>query len=350
MAVKRIDILTFLAMAKQFPVADVRSPAEFAHAHIPNAFSLPLFTNEERVVVGTTYKQQSRQDAIKTGLDYFGPKMKAIVVEVEAILQQQKTKTILVHCWRGGMRSAAIAWLLDLYGFDVYTLQGGYKTFRTWVLKQFEKPYPLQVLGGYTGSGKTEMLLAMQKKGAVVIDLEGLANHKGSAFGSLGLPPQPSAEMFENMLAIELNEAVEKLAEKQQPFIWVEAESQRIGNINMPHNFFKQMKEAAYLFADISFEERLAFITQWYGKFDKTDLINAVIRIRKRLGGLDTKLTINFLLEDNVQEAFSILLKYYDKYYERSNLAEAKPINKIQMPNINAVNNADMLLNWANKQ
>jgi tRNA 2-selenouridine synthase len=350
MAVKRLDIDSFLAMARTYPVADVRSPDEFTHAHIPNAFSLPLFTNDERVVVGTTYKQQSRENAIKIGLDYFGPKMKSIVVQVEELLQEKKTKIILVHCWRGGMRSAAIAWLLDLYGFEVYTLQGGYKAFRNWVLKQFEKSYPLQVLGGYTGSSKTETLLGMQQKGSVIIDLEGLANHKGSAFGSLGLPPQPSAEMFENMLAIHLRRAVEKLAENKQSFIWVEAESQRIGNINLPHIFFKQMKDAPYLFVDIPFEERLDFIIKWYGKFDKGELINAILRIRKRLGGLDTKQAINFLLEDNIFESFSILLKYYDKYYERSNLAEAKPINKIQLPSTNAAYNSTALIAWAQKQ
>lgn len=350
MAVKRISITEFLSLAQEHPVADVRSPAEFEHAHIPGAFSLPLFTNEERKVVGTTYKQQSREDAIKIGLDYFGPKMKAIVVQVETLLQQKNTKTILIHCWRGGMRSAAIAWLLDLYGFTVYTLQGGYKSFRNWALQQFELQYPLQVVGGYTGSGKTEALLSMQQRGAVVIDLEGLANHKGSAFGSLGLPAQPSTEMFENVLALELRQAVVKLKNIQQQCIWIESESQRIGSINLHASFFKQMKEAPYLFVDIPFEERLKFIIQWYGKFDKTELINATIRIRKRLGGLDTKLAVNFLLEDNIEACFNILLKYYDKYYERSNLAEAKPVKKLQLPTVNAEQNAYAIISWKIEQ
>lgn len=346
MAVKRISIAEFLLLAQEHPVADVRSPAEFEHAHIPGAFSLPLFSNDERAVVGTTYKQQSREDAIKIGLDYFGPRMKAIVIEVENILQQKNTKTILVHCWRGGMRSAAIAWLLDLYGFTVYTLQGGYKAFRNWVLQQFEIKYPLQIIGGYTGSGKTEALLAMKKKGIVVVDLEGLANHKGSAFGSLGLPAQPSTEMFENLLALELRQAVHKLEHANQQCIWIESESQRIGNINLQSSFFKQMKEAPYLFIDIPFEERLKFIMEWYGKFDKSELINAIIRIRKRLGGLDTKLAVNFLLEDNVEACFSILLKYYDKYYDKSNLADGKVLDKLALPTVHAEQNAYAIISW----
>ena len=150
MAATRIDINQFLELTKQHPVLDVRSPGEYNHAHLPNAVSLPLFTDEERKVVGTTYKQQSRESAIKIGLDYFGPKMRRMVEDVETILANHaiKTKslspsdarTILVYCWRGGMRSGAVSWLLDLYGFKVYTLAGGYKKFRNLVLESFKKP------------------------------------------------------------------------------------------------------------------------------------------------------------------------------------------------------------------
>src|SRR5450756_191934 len=138
MAIEKINIKNFLELADQYPVIDVRSPAEYNHAQIPGAYSLPLFTDEERKIVGTTYKQQSREDAIKSGLDFFGPKMKKIVEEVEQLITNRQrsihkkdplpiTNCVLVHCWRGGMRSAAIAWLLDMYGFKIFTLAGGYK-------------------------------------------------------------------------------------------------------------------------------------------------------------------------------------------------------------------------------
>ncbi len=323
MAIHKITIEEFLALAKQHPVLDVRSPGEYAHAHIPNACSFPLFTDEERKVVGTAYKQQSREVAIKIGLDYFGVKMRKMVEEAESLVvshqplvkttkteEQPYSKTVLVHCWRGGMRSAGVGWLLDLYGFKVYTLVGGYKVFRHWVLEQFEKTYSFNVLGGYTGSGKTYVLEAMLTKGENVIDLEGLAHHKGSAFGALGMPKQPSQEMFENKLSLKLYAA----AQQQKP-IWVEDESQRIGEVNIPMNLWKQMRTSPLYFLDIPFEERLKHITAEYGKQHKENLVNAIIRIKKRLGGLETKEAIGALIEDRIEDSFRILLTYYDKHY-----------------------------------
>ena len=217
MSNQRLAIPEFLQYAHQQLVIDVRSPAEYQHAHMPGAVNIPLFDNEERKIVGTIYKQKSREDAIKIGLDLFGPKMRRIVEEVESLLQNKTTeendaekqeqidrKSVAIYCWRGGMRSGAVAWLLSLYGYKIYLLDGGYKAFRNWVLGQFEKEYSLKVLGGFTGSGKTEILKELKEKGQNVIDLEKLAHHKGSAFGRLGEEAQPTSEMFENTLAIEL--------------------------------------------------------------------------------------------------------------------------------------------------
>ena len=323
MAIHKLTIEEFLAFAKQHPVLDVRSPGEYNHAHIPGAISFPLFTDDERKVVGTAYKQQSREEAIKIGLDYFGVKMRKMVEEAESIVTSHKpavntettnghpsSKIILVHCWRGGMRSAGVAWLLDLYGFNVYTLVGGYKLFRRWTLEQFEKNYSFHVLGGYTGSGKTYVLNAMLKKSENVIDLEGLAHHKGSAFGALGMPKQPSQEMFENKLSLNLFAA----AQEQKP-IWVEDESQRIGEVNLPINLWKQMRTQPLFFLDISFEERLKHIVVEYGKEEKEKLVNAIIRIKKKLGGLEAKEAIGALIEDRTEDCFRILLSYYDKLY-----------------------------------
>ncbi len=319
MAVKKISIEEFIELSGTYPVLDVRSPGEYAHAHIPNAHSLPLFTDEERKVVGTLYKQESREKAIKKGLEYFGVKMVKMVDEAEAIIKNE-TKTVLVHCWRGGMRSAGVAWLLDLYGFKVYTLAGGYKTFRQWVLAQFKKDYAFKIIGGYTGSGKTEVLAAMQKKSMAVIDLEALANHKGSAFGGINMPEQPSQEMFENKMAVELFSIQKKYSPESSPAlptIYLEDESQRIGLVNIPMDIWKQMRTKSLLFIQIPFEERLKFITAHYGKGEKEKLVNAILRIKKRLGGLETKTAINFLLEDNITEAFRVLLHYYDKMYKK---------------------------------
>jgi tRNA 2-selenouridine synthase len=341
MAIEKIDIEKYLQLSNQHPVIDVRSPGEFNHAQIPGAYSLPLFTDEERKIVGTTYKQQSREAAIKIGLDFFGVRMKGIVEEVEGIGQLARDNSILVHCWRGGMRSAAIAWLLDMYGFKVYTLTGGYKAFRNWALKQFEKEYKIKILGGYTGSGKTMILQELNSKGYPVVDLENLANHKGSAFGAIGEKPQPSQEMFENLLAMKLV-AVPPTSE-----VWLEDESQRIGRLIIPNDFWEKMRTSPVYFVDIPFEERLNYLMDTYGNFDKEELRDSILRIQKRLGALETKNATNLLAENNNRECFRILLNYYDKLYtkglnNRENLSSL--LNKIDCENVNVKQNIQKIL------
>ena len=334
MAVQKIDIDNFIietsasigSSLRSSITIDVRSPAEFEHAHIPHALNLPLFDNEQRALIGTTYKKQSREAAIKVGLPLFGAKMLPMIETVEAWIKDRQKEndltkpTIYVHCWRGGMRSAAVAWLLDLYGYKVIQLTGGYKAYRNWVLAQFTIPYSLKVLGGYTGSGKTEILHALQNKNYPVIDLEGLAHHKGSAFGAIGQLPQPSQEMFENLLA-------EKLLEvnKKQKSIWIEDESQRIGTVLIPTPLFHLMRNSTCYFMTIPFEQRLNFIVEGYGSFDQKSLIEATMRIQKRLGGLETKTAVDFITAGALKEAFSILLKYYDKWYEKNAKNEVLP-------------------------
>lgn len=343
-----MQITEFLALAQHHLVLDVRSPGEYAHACIPGALSFPLFTDEERKVVGTTYKQHSREDAIKIGLDYFGPKMRAMVQQVEDILATRAQTigapahhTVLVHCWRGGMRSAAIAWLLDLYGFKVCTLAGGYKAFRHWALAQLAKPYNLRVLGGYTGSGKTELLAQLAASGRNVVDLESIARHKGSAFGAMGQGPQPSQEMFENNLAVALS-----ALPPGEP-VWVEDESRRIGNINLPAGFWAAMRTSQLYFLDIPAEARLQHIVAGYGRYRKEELVANIMRIRKRLGGLATRESINCLIDDDVTGCFRILLRYYDKFYAhglQSRDGGPVQITTIQAPTVNAPANAASLI------
>ena len=313
MAIEKIHIEQFLELAKQHPVLDVRSPGEYKHAHIPGACSLPLFTDEERKIVGTAYKQESREQAIKLGLDFFGVKMRKMVEEVEQL--SSNSKTVLVHCWRGGMRSAGVAWLLDLYGFKVFTLVGGYKKYRNYVLDTFRLPFQFNILGGYTGSGKTELLKALKERGEKVIDLEGIANHKGSAFGNIGMPPQPGQEMFENLLAKELRKSLE--GQPESP-VWLEDESQRIGLVNIPGELWKTMRQSPVYFLDIPFEERLKHIVQEYGQLDPEKLADAIGRISQKLGNLNAKTAILLLNEGKITESFDILLKYYDKHYFKS--------------------------------
>lgn len=325
MAIQKLTIKEFLQQSKHHVLLDVRSPAEYNHAHIPSATSFPLFTDEERKTVGTTYKQKSREDAIKIGLDFFAPKMRRMVEEVEAMRKRLETggqkSEVFIYCWRGGMRSAAIAWLLDLYGFKVFTLAGGYKAFRNHVLQTFEQAFQFKIVGGYTGSGKTEVLLELEKNGETIIDLEKIASHKGSAFGGFKMPPQPKQEMFENLLAFELNTKSKESSGLRPPAsgfclpIWLEDESQRIGDLNLPNALWNAMRKSPIVFLEVPFEERLNHIVEEYGNCDKEKLMDSTKRISQRLGGLDTKNTIEFLEKENIKEAFRILLGYYDKRY-----------------------------------
>ena len=351
---RRVQVEEFLLQSKDSLMLDVRSPGEYNHAHIPGAVSFPLFTDEERKVVGTAYKQQSREAAIKIGLDYFGPKMRGMVEEVEKNIEQinkdqrsdevrgKQLQTpnpkppVFIYCWRGGMRSGAVAWLMNLYGFNVTVLAGGYKAFRNYVLKSFEQPRSFKILGGYTGSGKTEVLHQLKLNGEKIIDLEGIASHKGSAFGSINMPPQPMQEMFENKLSFELlatscKQEHEQIGasyidditpnSKRQTLnhcFWVEDESQRIGSVNIPAAIWNRMRSSPLYFLEIPFEERLVHIDEEYGQCGKEKLLSAIDRIKKRLGGLETKNATQYLEEGNTRECFRILLHYYDKQYKKS--------------------------------
>lgn len=383
MAIILIDINQFLSKRATYPVIDVRSPSEYAHAHIPGAYNLPLFSDEERKIVGTVYKQENRENAIKAGLKIFGPQMVSMIEEIENLTGYKRVsannsgqnftskKTVLVHCWRGGMRSAGVAWLLDLYGFKVYTLMGGYKNFRQWCYRQFKAPLDISIVGGYTGSGKTGVIHQLQKQHLPAIDLEGLASHKGSAFGGIGMDTQPTQEMFENLLAMELIRLstlqqnltlLDNVLAKPTPTetdahsaslqgatkIWVEDESQRIGNLNLPLPIWLQMRKSRVYYLDIPFEDRLDYLVEDYGKCEREKISDAIMRIKKRLGGLETKTAVNFLFDGNLKECFRILLSYYDKYYLKGlqNREDwQQMVTYVACPSVSTENNTRALLN-----
>ncbi len=296
-------------------IIDVRSPGEYEKGHIPGAVSMPLFSNEERAIIGTIYKQQGRRQAMLEALNYYGVNVRHIVEQVIDALKNNtilNQNTILVYCWRGGMRSGVVCWMLNLFGINTIQLKGGYKSFRGYALKQFKSEYNFIILGGKTGSAKTELLRALQSNQFQTIDLENLAMHKGSAFGGLGQPNKVSQEHFENLLADALHQY-----NNEKP-IWLEDESQRIGNINIPNPIWAQMRTAEVYYLDITMKERLKKIVNDYGQFNLEQLADSTIRLRKRLGGLQTQNCLKFLEEGNIENAFEILLNYYDRTYQKS--------------------------------
>lgn len=289
-------------------IVDVRSPCEFQKGHIPGAINIPLFSNEERSIVGTIYKQIGRREAVKKGLEIIDLKR----ISDALFLLPSK---IGIYCFRGGMRSASVAYIAQLLGCEVEALKGGYKAFRSWAIERFKIPYTLAILGGKTGSGKTVII---NKMGENAIDLEKLASHRGSVFGGLGRQ-QPTQEQFENELAAQLFWKAGK-----NP-LWLEDESRYIGTIKIPDALFLQMQNANTYILEKSFEERLATSIKEYSIYTTDKLKDAVLRLIKKLGSQKCLEVVNAIDCGDLTKAASILLQYYDKKYEYGLSKKRKP-------------------------
>lgn len=304
---KRIEPPQLLQLEPDRVLLDVRTPAEYAQGHVPGAVNMPLFSNEERAEVGTLYKQVNPEKAFLRGLDFAGAKMSWYVKETMRLAPSRK---VALHCWRGGQRSGSIATLLAFAKFDVQVLAGGYKAYRHHVLEQFSaQKHRFVVLGGKTGSGKTLILKELQNKGEQVIDLEGLAHHKGSAFGALGELPQPTVEQFENDLFFELS----KLEPSRR--IWVENESRNIGKVFVPTGLFERVKTSPLVHLEIPFETRINYLVEGYGNYPKEELIGSLLKITKRMGGNNVKDALEAYEAGDIRKATAVALHYYDKTY-----------------------------------
>ncbi len=336
---KAISPIEFLEKAQFIPIIDVRSPGEFEKAHIPGAYNIPLFDNEERAKVGTKYKNAGKDAAVLLGLGIVGPQLADFVKSAKKLTTD---KSVLVHCWRGGMRSGSFAWLLETAGFQANIMEGGYKAYRNMVLSFFEKPMNLIVLGGKTGSAKTETLHQLQHLGEQIIDLEGIANHQGSAFGAIGQKEQPSSEFFENLLF----EKFQKLDLTKR--IWIEDESKNIGTCNIPLPLWDKMRASKVLFLDIEPEARIPFLVEKYAQAGvDTELQESLNRIQKRLGGQQFNEATKALKIKNYADVAKITLEYYDKWYLMGlQKREEKQVFKIITQSNNPKLNAHLLLDF----
>lgn len=306
-------------------ILDVRSPSEYCQGHIPGAVNLPLFTDQERAIVGTAYKKEGKDKALELGLKFCGPKLVDYVNNAKGYLKHGYAK---IHCWRGGMRSSAIAMLLYKIGMPIILLGGGYKAFRQWAHKLFAYPFKYSVLSGFTGCGKTSILHALNGRGEQIIDLEALAHHRGSSFGSLQMPDQPSTEQFQNDLAIQLAQF------DPEKRIWVEDESRLIGTCHIPDPFFRLIKAAPFFVIDRPLQERLDNLMAVYGKANPQELIQATQRISKKLGGSKTKEVVALILEGRAKTVLEILLHYYDSSYRYALSKRALPAARYYEENL----------------
>ncbi len=305
--IQTIGIDEFLLKGKDTTIVDVRTPSEFMQGHIPGAVNIPLFSDEERAEVGTLYKKKGKTEAILMGLDFVGPRMSHLLKQ--GIGHAGEKKEILIHCWRGGMRSASMAWLFSQAGLSCFLLEGGYKNYRNHILSYFAGDRRAVIIGGLTGSGKTNILKRLGELGEQVIDLEGLACHKGSAFGSLGMGIQPSSEHFANLLYAEMS--------RTDPGrrLFLEDESRNIGTVFMPDEVYGLIRRSHLLALMSAPATRLEKLAGEYGTFPVEELIGSVRKIEKRLGHELAGKAVEAITEGRIRDAIEIVLVYYDKSY-----------------------------------
>jgi len=339
-----IQIDQYYKQYQELPVIDVRSPGEFEKGHMPGAHNIPLFSNTERAHVGTVYKQQGSEKAIELGYLYVNPKLDLFIKEALAIAPN---KHAIVHCWRGGMRSHAFANHLSTNGFNnVKVIEKGYKAYRKYVLSSFKKEVNLKVIGGFTGSGKTHILHHLHQTGHQVINLELIANHKGSAFGAIGEKDQPTVEQFENNLF----KYWEKLNYNKP--VYIEDESHNIGGVKLPMSLYTTMRKSNVYFLDIPKEKRAQVLVGDYGGHNNEQLKASILKITKRLGGLVTQQALKALSQQNYFKVAMLMLNYYDKSYLKGiQKRDTEQIIKIKRHSTNPIENANHIIQYIeNKQ
>ena len=302
-----MDLSEFFSLRRDLPVIDVRSEGEYEEGHIPGAINIPILNNAERKEVGTDYKKKGQKEAIMTGFRLIGPRLESLLDEAE---KTAAGKEMLVHCWRGGMRSNYFCQFASMARLRAKSLSGGYKNYRTKALESFKSPFKLTVIGGSTGSGKTEILRALANKGEQIIDLESLAHHKGSVFGGLMMPAQPTTEQFENNLF----EEIMKLDLNKR--IWIEDESLAIGKIFMPKSFWDALSSSPVVELDVDRGMRIERLVKEYGPADRAEFLELMGKIVKRLGGQHYNAAKEKLLSGDMHSTIEILLTYYDKAYQ----------------------------------
>ena len=304
-----LEASDFYRYSGMMPIVDVRSPGEFAAGHIVGAINLPVFDDEQREVVGTIYARRGRSEAAAAGLNFVLPKIQKILRQAKQISPQRR---LILHCWRGGLRSATIATAFDRAGLQVYLLAGGYKAYRMHLRSQISLHEKIIVLGGYTGSGKTELLKAMSKAGVQTIDLENLAHHRGSAFGALPGLPQPTNEQFENNLFYNWHGI------NPEQVVWLEDESRMIGHVTLPEYLYSKVAGSPLVRIMVPLELRIENLVRDYAGTDRELLAEAIHRVGPKMGGDRMQDALKALYRGDYSHVAGLMLVYYDKAYEYS--------------------------------
>ncbi len=320
---KELDIEAYYRNPQAFLLADVRSPGEYLEDHIEGAASIPLFSDEERAYTGTLYKQEGARAAKRAARDLILKRMPEMLRALDDLKKSGAGRKLLVYCARGGDRSAVTATFLAMESTEAYRLTGGYKAYRRYVLDYFSKgpEWKVTSLYGHTGTGKTELLLKLKSMDLPVIDLEGLAGHRGSVFGHVGLAPQPSQKRFDTLLFQALRELPEQRC-------LVEGESKKIGRIYIPDSFYAKMIEGEAILAKGSMDFRIRRIIREYGGFlekNSSEILGAISCLKDHLGNKVVEELARQYKEKQLVSLVAFLLKeYYDPLYDRNRKA-ARP-------------------------
>jgi len=284
---------------------DVRSPGEFEEDHIPGAINLPIFNNEERKEIGTIYKAIGRGEAVVRGTEIGGRRIGDII----NALSELQGRDIVISCARGGMRSGAVASLLNSLGIKTYKLKEGYKSYRRYVMNMLNSTVinpPIFILQGLTGAGKTEIINLISNS----IDIEGLAGHRSSVFGAIGLN-QSSQKSFETGFCRDI------VRLGNAPYIVIEGESRKVGNLHIPDNIFKQMRRSPAIYVDTPMNRRVEIIKKEYDRFhDHEKVIEIVNSLKYKMSSAKIEKLISLYMSEMVDDFIEMLLcDYYDSLY-----------------------------------
>jgi tRNA 2-selenouridine synthase len=316
-----------------FSLIDVRSPSEFEEFHIPGAISLPIFSDEERAEVGTIYKQKGQEYAKDHGVTILSKKLPELYQKVKELTNRSTDKSIVVYCWRGGMRSKSITSFMGMLEIPILQLEGGIRSYRQLIMNELEqtedKTKKYIVVEGLTGSKKTDILKELEHRNYPVINIEELANHRGSIFGHIGLQPRSQKE-FESLLYHRLIEL------RESPYYIIEAESKRVGNVILPEFLLAGKEAGTRIHLEMEVEKRAETICETYRLDENTKEFEASIeRLKKRLPS-DLYIEITELLNQrDFQSIVEILLKeYYDPKYDYASQKYSTPIHTIHITSL----------------
>lgn len=310
-----MNLITFenFLKEKDAVLIDVRTPKEFELEKVPNSVNIPVLLDEERVVVGTTYVQSSKEEAKKIGVEFISKRLPEIFEQIQEL--SKKHSKLVFMCARGGMRSSSITSLFESLGYKVAKLQGGYKAYRDFILNNISKVnenFKYIVVHGRTGVGKTKILNKMIELGASVMDLERMAAHKGSFFGALGEKLPQSQKRFDG-------EVFEFLRNCKTKYIVVESESKRIGNLYVPESVYSSMTNGRHVFIDTSIPNRLDILMEDYTNVPTKDLEDCIMKVARYVSKEKTANYLQLLKEGKLRElGETLIVQYYDPLYEVS--------------------------------